>query len=99
MAAPTIAAGLRQLLSAHLPFSAMASADLDLIIDSVQIAYYAPGEIVLAPSGAVPTHCLIVKQGRVQGEAPDTKGIAYEAGVGPLFAAPPDRAPWRASFR
>ena len=85
MAAPTIAAGLRQLLSAHLPFSAMASADLDLIIDSVQIAYYAPGEIVLAPSGAVPTHCLIVKQGRVQGEAPDTKGIAYEAGVGDCF--------------
>jgi CBS domain-containing protein len=85
MAAPTIAAGLRQLLSAHLPFSAMAPADLDLIIDNVQIAYYAPGEIVLAPSGAVPTHCLIVKQGRVQGEAPDTKGIAYEAGVGDCF--------------
>ncbi|HSQ09011.1 MAG TPA: DUF294 nucleotidyltransferase-like domain-containing protein [Burkholderiaceae bacterium] len=85
MAAPTIAAGLRQLLSAHLPFSAMAPADLDLIIDNVQIAYYAPGEIVLAPSGAVPTHCLIVKQGRVQGEAPDKKGIAYEAGVGDCF--------------
>jgi CBS domain-containing protein len=85
MAAPTIAAGLRQLLSAHLPFSAMASADLDLIIDNVQIAYYAPDEIVLAPSGAVPTHCLIVKQGRVQGVAPDTKGIAYEAGVGDCF--------------
>jgi CBS domain-containing protein len=87
MAAPTIAAGLRQLLSAHLPFSAMTPADLDLIIDNVQIAYYASGEVVLAPSGAVPTHCLIVKQGRVQGEAPDTKGIAYEAGVGDCFPA------------
>jgi CBS domain-containing protein len=85
MAAPTIAAGLRQLLSAHLPFSAMAPADLDLIIDNVQIAYYAPGEIVLAPGDGVPTHCLIVKQGRVQGEAPDTTGIAYEAGVGDFF--------------
>ncbi|MCU0770013.1 MAG: hypothetical protein MUD07_11940 [Burkholderiaceae bacterium] len=37
MAAPTIAAGLRQLLTAHMPFSAMAAADIDLIIDSVEI--------------------------------------------------------------
>ena len=85
MAAPTIAAGLRRLLAEHLPFSIMAPTDLDLIIDNVQIAYFAPDEVVLAPSGAVPAHCLIVKQGRVQGEAPDSKGIAYEASVGDCF--------------
>ncbi|MCU0770014.1 MAG: DUF294 nucleotidyltransferase-like domain-containing protein, partial [Burkholderiaceae bacterium] len=33
----------------------------------------------------MPPHCLIVKQGRVQGEAPDGRGIAYEAGVGDCF--------------
>ncbi len=85
MAAPTIAADLRQLLTAHLPFSAMAAADVDVIIDNVKIAYYAPGEIVLNPSGTVPPHCLIVKQGRIQGEAPDSREIAYEADVGDCF--------------
>jgi CBS domain-containing protein len=85
MTAPTIAGGLRQLLTGHMPFSAMSAADVDYVIDSVEIAYFAPDELVLAPGSSVPTHCLIVKQGRVQGEAPDGKGIAYEAGVGDCF--------------
>ncbi|HQR20146.1 MAG TPA: DUF294 nucleotidyltransferase-like domain-containing protein [Burkholderiaceae bacterium] len=85
MAAPTIAAGLRQLLTAHVPFSAMSAADVDYVIDHVEIGYFAPGEVVLAPGGSVPAHCHIVKQGRVQGEAPDRKGIAFEAGVGDCF--------------
>jgi CBS domain-containing protein len=85
MAAPTIAAGLRQLLTAYMPFSAMSAADVDYVIEHVEIAYFAPDEIVLAPSRSVPTHCLIVKQGRVQGTAPDGKSIAYEAGVGDCF--------------
>jgi len=84
VAAPTIATALRQLLTARLPFSAMASADVDLIIDQAQIAYYAPGEVVLAPGKGVPTHCLIVKQGHVQGFT--TAGdIAYEAGIADCF--------------
>jgi len=62
MAAPTIAAGLRQLLTAHVPFSAMSAADVDYVIQNVEIAYFGPDEIVLAPSGSVPTHCHIVKQ-------------------------------------
>jgi CBS domain-containing protein len=85
MAAPTIAAGLRQLLAAHVPFSAMSAADVDYVIQNVEIAYFAPDEIVLAPSGSAPAHCHIVKQGRVQGHAPDAKGVAYEAGVGDCF--------------
>jgi CBS domain-containing protein len=85
MAAPTIAAGLRQLLRAHMPFSSMVAEDIDFIIESVEIGYFAPDEVVLAPSGKVPSHCMIVKQGRVQGEAPDRKGIAFEAGVGDCF--------------
>jgi CBS domain-containing protein len=85
MAAPTIAAGLRQLLAAHAPFAAMSAADLDFVIENIEIAYYAPDEVVLAPSGAVPSHCMIVKQGRVQGEEPDGQAIAFEAGVGDCF--------------
>jgi CBS domain-containing protein len=85
MTAPTIAAGLRQLLSAYLPFSSMSAADIDFIVEHVQIGYWGPGEIVLAPSAEVPTHCMIVKQGRVQGEAPEGKGIAFEAAVGDCF--------------
>jgi CBS domain-containing protein len=85
MAAPTIAASLRQLLTAYMPFSAMSAADVDYIIEHVEIAYFAPGEVLLAPSDKVPSHCLIVKQGRVQGTAPDGKSIAYEAGVGDCF--------------
>jgi len=85
MAAPTIAASLRQLLTAHMPFSAMSAADVDYIIEHVEVAYFAPGEILLAPSDKVPSHCLIVKQGRVQGLAPDARSIAFEAGVGDCF--------------
>ena len=84
MAAPTIAAGLRQILTAHAPFSEMDPADVDAVIDAVDIAYFGPGEIVLAPSSGVPKHCMIVKQGRVQGTADDER-IAYEAGVGDYF--------------
>jgi CBS domain-containing protein len=85
MAAPTIAAGLRQLLKTYAPFAAMSAADLDFVIEHVEIGYYGPGEVVLAPSPDVPAHCMIVKQGRVQGEAPEGKGVAYEAGVGDCF--------------
>jgi len=85
MAAPTIAASLRQLLTAYMPFSAMSPADIDFIIENVEIAYFGPGEVLLAPSDKIPSHCLIVKQGRVQGTAPDGKSIAYEAGVGDCF--------------
>ena len=65
-------------------FSEMDPADVDAVIDAVDIAYFGPGEIVLAPSSGVPKHCMIVKQGRVQGTADDER-IAYEAGVGDCF--------------
>lgn len=84
MTAPTIAGALRQLLTGRLPFSAMAAEDVDRIIDLAEIAYYAPGEVVLAPGQGVPTHCLIVKQGHVQGFTAEG-AIAFEAGVGDCF--------------
>lgn len=84
MTAPTIIAGLKQLLIQHLPFSAMAAADLDFVIENADVAYYAPGEVIVAPSTAVPSHCVIVKQGAVQGESAEA-GVAFEAGVGDCF--------------
>lgn len=85
MVAPTIAAGLKQILSAHLPFAAMANEDVDFIVDNVEVAYFEPGETVLSPASGVPTHCLIVKQGRVQGETVDPRTVAFDAGVGDCF--------------
>ena len=85
MSAPTILAGLRQLLAAHLPFSAMASADLDFVVENIAVAYYEPDEIILTPSAGVPAHCVIVKQGAVQGMSIDPVMVAFEAGVGDCF--------------
>jgi len=85
VSAPTIIAGLKQLLKEHLPFSTMAPAELDFVVDNVEVAYYAPGEVILAPSNGIPTHCVIVKQGLVQGESTDSGAVAFEAGVGDCF--------------
>jgi CBS domain-containing protein len=85
MSSPTISAGLKQLLLAHLPFSTMAPEDVDFIVDNVEVAYYEPEEVLLDPAAGVPTHCLIVKQGQVRGEIAGTRTVAYEAGVGDCF--------------
>lgn len=90
MTAPTIAAGIRQILAPHVPFSQMEAADLDFLVESVEVAYYAPDEVILAPSAEAPTQCFIVKQGRVRGARPEgsaaaTAAPAFEAGVGECF--------------
>jgi CBS domain-containing protein len=86
MGAPTIAAGLKQVLCAYTPFSEMAPADLDFLVAHVEVAYYGPDEVLLAPSGEVPPHLVIVKQGRVRGENPrEDNTVAFEGGVGDCF--------------
>ncbi|MEF9997263.1 MAG: CBS domain-containing protein, partial [Burkholderiaceae bacterium] len=86
MSAPTIVAGLKQVLAAHTPFSEMAADDLDFLVERVELAYFGPGEVVLAPSGAVPAHFILIKQGRVRGENPgDDNATAFEGGVGDCF--------------
>jgi CBS domain-containing protein len=89
--APTIAAGIRQILAPHVPFSQMDRADLDFLVDGLEVAYFAPGELVLASGPAPPDCCYIVKQGRVRG-VPAGKGgagatatPAFEAGPGECF--------------
>lgn len=90
MTAPTIAAGIRQVLSPHVPFSQMDPADLDFLVGSVEVAYFSPGEVVLAPGEAAPEQCFIVKQGRVRGVPPEGQAAAaaapaFEAGPGECF--------------
>ncbi len=86
MSAPTIAAGLKQILAPHAPFSRMADADLQFLIDHVEVAYFAPGEVILKPSDQVATHFHIVKQGRVRGlQGGQAEQVAFEAGPGECF--------------
>jgi CBS domain-containing protein len=65
----------------------MAPEHLSFIIEHAEVAYFEPGETILMPASDVPTHCYIVKQGRVQGETTTgTKGeVAFEAGIGDCF--------------
>lgn len=85
MAAPTIASGLKQLLSRYLPFSGMAPEHLDFIVEHAEVAYFEPDEVLLTPADDLPSHCFIVKQGRVQGETASDRQVAFEAGVGDCF--------------
>ncbi len=85
MPASTISAAVKQLLSQYLPFSAMAPADLDFVVSHIAVAYYAPGEVIVAPGDGVPAHCIIVKQGSVQGTNAETGAVALDAGVGDCF--------------
>ena len=87
MAAPTIASGLKQLLARYMPFSSMTPEHLNFVIEHVEVAYFEPGETILGPAAEPPSHCYIVKQGRVQGETTNEKQgeVAFEAGVGDCF--------------
>ncbi len=85
MTAPTIASGLKQLLGQYMPFSRMSAADLEFVIEHVEVAYFEPDEVILTPAAGVPSHCYIVKQGRVQGETADDRQVAFEAGTGDCF--------------
>ena len=68
-----------------MPFSSMAPGHLDFVIQHVEVAYYEPGETILSPADALPSHCFIVKQGRVQGETANERQVAFEAGIGDCF--------------
>jgi CBS domain-containing protein len=86
MGAPTIAAGLKQVLAGYTPFSQMDAADLDFLVGHAEVAYFGPDEVLLSPSADVPSHLFIVKQGRVRGENPrDDNAVAFEGSVGDCF--------------
>ncbi len=86
MPSPTIVAGLKQVLAPHAPFSRMADADVEFLIAHLQVAYYAPGETILAPSAEISPYFYIVKQGQVRGlRDADPGKVAFEGGPGECF--------------
>ena len=90
MTAATIAADIRQVLAPHVPFSQMEPADLDFLVGAVEVAYFSPGEVILAPEPSAPQQCFIVKQGRVRGavaneSAKPGSAAPFEAGPGECF--------------
>jgi len=106
----SIVASVRAFLSEHAPFSRMAAADVEFVARNVELAYFAGGEVVLAPSSGAPEACLIVRQGLVEGLRPRLAGAPAASDdavihltpgepfpVGALLAGRPVSATYRAS--
>lgn len=53
---------------AHAPFDRMEPAHLLWMLERMQIAYYAQGEVIISPEQGVAERFLVIKQGMVQGE-------------------------------
>jgi len=67
MTSPTIIAGVRQALVAHVPFSRMRDEDLEFVARRAELAYFARDELVVGPDSGVPAACWIIRQGLVEG--------------------------------
>jgi CBS domain-containing protein len=76
---PALIDTARRFLAEHPPFSQMPSAELDPLLPRLELAYFADGEIIVAPADGVPTACWIVRQGVVAGHA---SGAANDARAG-----------------
>jgi CBS domain-containing protein len=86
--APTVVSGLKQALVPHAPFSGMTAADVERVVRSSRLRYFAPGEAILTPSDTRPDHCYVIKQGAVRGERASPDGTlhpAWELGAGEMF--------------
>lgn len=54
--------------SVHAPFDQMEAAHLLWMLERMQLAYYAQGEVIVAPQQGAVERFLVIKQGMVQGE-------------------------------
>jgi len=61
-------------LSRFMPFDGMSRDDLAWLAERLKLAYYAKGEVLLAPQSGVPDRLFIIKQGAVQAEQPEIGG-------------------------
>ncbi len=79
---------LAQQLMAELPFSAMQVHDVNFFIKSSQEAYFAPGEVILAPDNGVPKYLYLLRQGTVLGKRVVSKNqiVDFEVEAGQLFS-------------
>jgi CBS domain-containing protein len=76
MVSPTIVAGVRASLGAHAPFSLMRDEDVEFAARRAELAYFAPGETVVAPEAGVPSACWIIRDGVVEGVRGDDESVA-----------------------
>ena len=88
--APAVLSGVRAALVSHAPFAAMSRETLDRVVRAARIAYFAPGEVILAPSDTRPALCYVIRQGRVRGERDPAGGqggsrALWELGPGEMF--------------
>lgn len=83
MTSSTLVAGVRQALGAWVPFSLMREEDLDFVARRVELAYFAPGEVVIAPDAGLPAVCWIVRQGAVEGFSSESVGAVPSVVLGP----------------
>ena len=79
MSSPTVVAGVLAALEVHPPFSTMRVEDLDFVARRVELAYFAPGEVIVAPDSGTPGACWIVRDGMVEGRRPDEQEGAEPA--------------------
>jgi CBS domain-containing protein len=54
--------------TAHAPFDRMEQAHLSWMLERMQLAYYALGEVIVSPEQGAVQRFLVIKQGMVQGE-------------------------------
>ena len=74
-------AQLRQALMRHPPFAQMESTHVDGFIAASQLAYYAPGEVVLQPEDGPVDQLLCIRDGSVAGRHGPTDSVRHEAGA------------------
>ncbi|MFY9326780.1 MAG: DUF294 nucleotidyltransferase-like domain-containing protein [Georgfuchsia sp.] len=60
---------------AHAPFNKMEQAHLQWMLERMQLAYYAQGEVIISPEQGVVERFHVIKQGKVQGEQEVAKAV------------------------
>lgn len=88
MKSSSLIQNLRQQIMQRLPFSEMATADVDFFIESSCEAYFAPNEVILSPADGPPDFLYLIRQGRVSGKrtSPGLSDSAFELEAGELFS-------------
>ncbi|MGQ3051504.1 MAG: DUF294 nucleotidyltransferase-like domain-containing protein [Roseateles sp.] len=98
----SLVAQLAQELERHAPFAQMQAGELHELLVAAELAYFAPGELVLGPEQGPVTHLHLLRQGEVSAQRglADTAG-GFHYGVGEMFpvGALLGRRPVTASYR
>ncbi len=96
-------ANLQSELTQYAPFSQMRNEHLEQFLARSQLAYFAPGEIIIGPDDGPVTHLVYIRSGSVtgtRGVADASGGLRYEAGdlfpVGAALARRPVTAVYQA---